>query len=211
MAITSLPEWLACRAIPSWSKQYSIAEKIFKAVSAAELDDLIRIVESCGTDDQHVALSTLEYFSRAKQDARWTTARKDRLVHVLRKHAIERYPDDIARHSVSVLRVMDLAWLNEFLTGIPLEQVSVEDQPKLVYDLSNQLTEPSRARLLLMMEVGWESALQVKWPLNPQGSLPPQPAADEWDYNPHTSITGPLLRSLEWKHLLKSQNPLQEI
>jgi hypothetical protein len=212
MAITSLPEWLACRAISSWSKQYSVAEKIFKAASAAELYELILIAESGDIDDQHVALSTLEYFARAKGDARWTTARKDRLVHALRKHIVEQYPDSLARHSGSVLRIMDFTWLNEFLTGIPLDQVSEEDRPKLIYDLSNQLTEQSRERLLLMTEAGWEGASEVKWPVNvPPGGLPSQPAADEWDYNPHLSIRGPLLQSPEWKHLLKSQNPLQEI
>jgi hypothetical protein len=210
MAITSLPEWVACRAISSWPKQYSAAEKIFKAASAAELDDLILVVESGNIDDQHVALSTLEHFSRAKLDARWSLARRDRLVHVLRKHVVERYPDDIAQHSVSVLHIIDFAWLGEFLTGIPLEQVSAGDRPKLVHDLSNILTERSRARLLLMIEAGWEGTERVKWPMNAAGS-PPQPASDEWDYNPHTRITGPLLSSPEWKHLLKSQNPLQEI
>lgn len=104
-------------------------------------------------------------------------------MHVLRKHVVERYPDDIARHSVSVLRVIDFAWLGEFLTGIPLEQVSEEGRPKLVYDLSNILTERSRARLLLMIEAGWEGTERVKWPMNAAGSLPPQPASDEWDYN----------------------------
>ena len=162
MAITSLPEWVACRAISSWPKQYSAAEKIFKAASAAELDDLILIVESGGIDDQHVALSTLNHFAYAKLDARWTAARRDRSVHVLRKHLGERYPDDIARHSVSVLRIMDFAWLGEFLTGIPLEQVSDEGRPKLVDDLSNVLTERSRERLLLMMEAGWEGTERVK-------------------------------------------------
>jgi hypothetical protein len=47
--------------------------------------------------------------------------------------------------------------------------------------------------------------------MNATGSVPPQPASDEWDYNPHTRLTGRLLTSPEWKHLLKSQNPLQEI
>jgi hypothetical protein len=93
-----LPEWVACRAISSWPKQSSTAEKIFKATSAAELDDLILVVESGSVDDQHVALSTLEHSSRAGLDARWYLARRDRLVHVLRKHVVERYPDDIARH-----------------------------------------------------------------------------------------------------------------
>lgn len=212
MAITALPEWAACHAIASWPKQHSAAEKIFKAASAAELDDIILIVESGRIDDQHVALSTLEHFSRAKLDARWTVARRDRLVHVLRKHLVERYPDDIARHSVSVLRIIDFAWLAEFLTGIPLELISEADRPKLVYDLSNLLTERSRARLLLMIEEGWEGSERVKWPLNcAPGSLPALPDPDEWDYNPHTSVTGPLLSSPEWKHLLRSQNPLQEV
>ena len=212
MAITALPEWAACRTIASWPKQHSASEKIFKAASAAELDDLILIVESGSIDDQHVALSTLEHFSRAKLDARWTATRSDRLVHVLRKHLVERYPDDVARHSVSVLRIMDFSWLDEFLSGIPLEQISEEDRPQLVYDLSNLLTERSRARLLLMIEAGWEGSERVKWPLNcAPGSLPPQAAPDEWDYNPHASVTGPLLSSPEWKHLLKSQNPLQEV
>lgn len=124
---------------------------------------------------------------------------------------VERYPDDIARHSVSVLRIIDFAWLGEFLTGIPLEQVSEEDRPKLVYDLSNHLTERSRVRLLPMIEAGWEGTERVKWPMNAAGSLPPQPVSDEWDYNPHTRLTGRLLRSPERKYLLKSQNPLQEI
>lgn len=211
MTIISLPEWVACRAISSWRKQHIAAEKIFKAASAAELDDLIVVVESGNIDDQHVALSTLEHFSWAKLDARWSLARRDRLVHVLRKHLVERYPDDIAQHSVSVLRIIDFAWLNEFLTGIPLDQVSDEGRPKLVYDLSNILTEQSRARLLLMIEACWEGSERVKWPMNAAGSLPPQPASDEWDYNPHTRITGPLLSSPEWKHLLKSQNGLQEV
>jgi hypothetical protein len=212
MAITLLPEWAACRAIASWPKQHSAADKIFKAASAAELDDLILIGESGSIDDQHVALSTLQHFSWAKLDARWTAARRDRLVHVLRKHLVERYPDDVARHSVSVLRIMDFSWLDEFLTGIPLEQISEEGRPQLVYDLSNLLTERSRARLLLMIGAGWEGSERVKWPLNcAQGSLPPQPAPDEWDYNPHTSVAGPLLSSPEWQHLLKSQNPLQEV
>lgn len=213
MGITSLPEWSACRAIPSWPKRRDAAMKIYKAASAAQLDELISIVESGGSDDQHVALSALEHFSRAKLDARWTAAHRDRLVHVLRKHVVEQYPDDLARHSVSVVDVMDFAWLDEFLTGIPLTQVSEEDRPKLVYDLSNHRTERSRERLLLMMEAGWRSwgGAKVDWPMKAApGSLPPQPPSDEWDYNPHTSITGPLLGSPEWKHLLKSQNPLQE-
>jgi hypothetical protein len=212
MAIKSRPEWVACRAISSWPKQRSAAEKIFKAASAAELDDLILVVESDSIGDQHVALSTLEHFSLAKLDARWSLARRDRLVQVLRKHVVERYPDDVARHSVSVLRVMDFAWLGEFLTGIPLEQVSEEDHAKLVYDLSNHLTEQSRARLVLMIEAGWEGTERVKWPMNATpGSLLPQPASDEWDYNPHTRVTGPLLSSPEWKHLLKSENALNEV
>jgi hypothetical protein len=214
MAITSLPEWVACRAISSWWKQYSGAEKIFKAASAAELDDLILVAESGSVDDQHVALSTLNHFAYAKLDARWTAARRDSLVHVLRKHVVERYPDDIARHSVSVLRLMDFSWLDEFLTGIPLEQISEEDRPKLVYDLDNVRTERSRERLLLMMEAGWRSwgGAKVEWPMKAApGSLPPQPTPDEWDYNPHTRIAGALLSSPEWKHLLKSQNPLREI
>jgi hypothetical protein len=210
MAITLLPEWVACRAISSWPKQHSAAEKIFKAASAAELDDLILIVESGGIDDQHVALSTLKHFAWAKLDARWSLTRRDRLVHVLRKHVVERYPDDIAQHSVYVLHIMDFAWLSEFLTGIPLEQVSDEGRPKLVYDLSNILTERSRARLLLMIEAGWEGTERVKWPMDAGRTFPPQPASDEWDYNPHTRITGPLLSSPEWKHLLNSQNLLQE-
>ena len=115
----------------TWPKQYGAAEKIFKAASAAELDDLILVVKSGSIDDQHVALSTLEHFSRAKLDTRWSLARRDRLVHVLRKHVVERYPDDVARHSVSVLRIMDFAWLGEFLTGISLEQVSEEGRAKL--------------------------------------------------------------------------------
>jgi hypothetical protein len=211
MAITSLPEWVACRAISSWPKQYSTAEKVFKVASAGELDDLILVVESGGIDDQHVALSTLKHFAWAKLDARWSLTRRDRLVHVLRKHVVERYPDGIAQHSVDVLRIIDFAWLSEFLTGIPLEQVSEEGRPKLVYDLSNILTERSRERLLLMIEAGWEGTERVKWPMNAAGSLPPQPASDEWDYNPHTRLTGRLLRSPEWKHLLKSRNPLEEI
>jgi hypothetical protein len=145
MAIISLPEWVACRAISSWPKQHSAAEKIFKAASAAELDDLIVVVESGSIDDQHVALSTIEHFSRAKVDARWSLGR-DRLVHVLRKHVVERYPDDIARHSVSVLRIMDFAWLSELLTGIPLEQVSDEGRPKLVYDSrASRASQPCRS------------------------------------------------------------------
>jgi len=213
MTITSLPEWSACRAIPSWPKQHDAASKIFKATSPIQLDELISIAESGGVDDQNVALSTLEHFSRAKLDARWTAARRDRLLRVLRKHVMERYPDDIARHSASVLRVMDFNWLDEFLTGIPLEQVSEEDRPRLVYDLSCHRTEQSRARLLLMMEAGWRGwgGAIVEWPMKvAPGTLPPQPASDEWDYNPRTHITGPLLSSPEWKHLLKSQNPLQE-
>jgi hypothetical protein len=212
MSIDSLPEWLACRAIPSWPKQYSAAGKIFKGVSAAQFDELIAIAESAGVEDQHVALSTLEHFSRAKLDARWTLDRCDLVVRTLRKHIVEKYPDSVARHSISVLRVMDFTWLDEFLTGIPLEQVPEQDRSKLVYDLSNLLTERSRARLLLMIEAGWEGTEGVKWPLNvAAGSLPPQPAADEWDYHPRTSLSGPVLQSPEWKHLLKSQNPLQEI
>jgi hypothetical protein len=211
MAITSLPEWVACRAISPWPKQHSPAEKIFKAASAAALEDLILIVESGGIDDQHVALSTLKHFAWAKLDARWSLARRDRLVRVLRKHVVERYPDDIAQHSMYVLHIMDFAWLSEFLTGIPLEQVSEEDRPRLVYDLSNILTERSRERLLLMIEAGWEGTECVKWPMNAACSFPPQPAPDEWDYNPHTRLTGRLLCSPEWKHLLKSQNPLGEI
>jgi hypothetical protein len=106
-------------------------------------------------------------------------------VRVLRKHVVERYPDGIAQHSVYVLHIIDFAWLAEFLTGIPLEQVSEEGRPKLVYDLSNILTERSREQLLLMIEAGWEDTERVKWPMNAAGSLPPQPAPDEWDYNPH--------------------------
>lgn len=212
MSIASLPEWLACRAIPSWPKQYAAAEIIFKALSATELDDLISIAESGYIDDQHVALSTLDHFSRAKLDARWTTARRNRLALALRKHVVERYPDPIARHSVSVLQIMDLNWLDEFLTGISSDQISEQDRQKLVYDLSNMLTERSRERLLELIEAGWEGTESVKWPLNrAAGSFPLHPAADEWDYNPHTRVTGPLLSSPEWKHLLMSQNPLQEV
>jgi len=147
-----------------------------------------------------------------KLDSRWNLARRDRVVHALRRLVVEKYPDDLARHSVSVLRSMDFAWLDEFLTSIPLDRVSEEEQSKLVYDLSNLLTERSRARLLLMIEAGWEGTERVKWPVNAApGSLVLQAPADDWDYAPHTHITGPLLRSPEWKHLLNSQNPLQEI
>lgn len=211
MPITSLLEWLACRDISSWSKQRNAAEKIFKALSAAEFDELIAVAESVDIGDQHVALSTLEHFSRAKRDARWTATRRDRVVRTLRELVVERYPDPIARHAVDVLRVMDFAWLDEFLSGVPLEQIAEEDRPRVLYDLSNTLTERSRERLLHMVEAGWEGADQVKWPITvPPGGLPSQPAPDEWDYNPHTRVTGPLLSSNEWKHLAKSQNPLQE-
>jgi len=212
LPLTSRPDWLACRNIPLWPKQYSTAEKIFKALSASEFDDLISIAQSGDIEDQHVALSTLEYFSRAKLDARWTAARRDRLLRILREHVVERYPDPIAQHSVAILRIMDPAWIEDFLTDIPLDDVAEQDRPKLVYDLGNILTERSRQRLLLMIEASWEGTEYVKWPLNAAAGNPPStPEPDEWDYNPHTQVTGPLLSSPEWKHLLKSQAPLQEV
>jgi hypothetical protein len=212
LPLPSRPEWLACRNILSWPKQHSTAEKLFKAASAADLDDLISIAQSGDSEDQHVALSTLEYFSRAKLDGRWTAVRRDRLLRILREHFVERWSDPIAQHSVSLLRIMDPAWIEHFLTGIPLDEVAEEDRPKLVYDLSNILTEKSRERLLLMIEAGWEGTTSVKWPFNAApGSLPSPPVPDDWDYNPHTRVTGPLLSSPEWKHLLKSQAPLQEV
>lgn len=212
LPLTSRPEWLACRNIPSWPKQRPAAENIFKVASAAGFDDLIAIAQCGDTEDQHVALSTLEHFSHAKLDQRWTAARRDRLLRILREHVVEGYPAPVAQHSVSILRIMDYSWLEDFLTGIPLNEVAEQDRPKLVYDLSNILTERSRQRLLQIIEAGWEGTEYLKWPLNAApGSLPPPPATDDWDYNPHTQVTRPLLTSPEWKHLLKSQSPLQEV
>jgi hypothetical protein len=212
MTIQSIREWSACRQIPNWSRQHNEAEKIFKSASSDHLDELIAIVQSGEPADQHVALSVLEHFARAKYDLRWTRERNDRLVHALRKQIVDKYPHDISRHAVQLLREMDFSWLDEFLASFPLEQISDENCPALIWDLSNQLTEAARAQLLLMAEAGWKEALQIKWTVNaPPGSLRTAPPVDERHYNPPTRLSGPLVGSPEWQRLKTSQNSIGEI
>ena len=97
MTIQSIPEWTACRQIASWPNQFHEAEKIFKAASPTQFDELIGIAETGGLADQHVALSVLEHFARAKYDLRWNLERRDCLIRTLRQLVIEKYPQAIGR------------------------------------------------------------------------------------------------------------------
>jgi len=210
MTIRAIPEWTACRQIADWARQFDEALKIFKAASPSQLDELIAIAEGGDPADQHVALSVLEHFARAKYDLRWNLDRRDCLIRVLRKHVIEEYPQDIARHAVSLLRLMDYPWLDEFLGSFPLDQISEKNCSALVYDLSNQLTEQARIQLIRMAQAGWEDASRIKWTSN-ASPLPSPPVADEWHYNPPKRLSGPLVGSPEWQRLIKSNNVFQEI
>ena len=95
----------------SWPRQFNEAKMIFQAASPTQLDELIAIAESGEPADQHVALSVLEHFARVKYDLRWNLDRRDCLIQALRRRGIEEYPQDVARHAVSLLREMDYPWL----------------------------------------------------------------------------------------------------
>jgi hypothetical protein len=210
MTIQSIPEWAACRQIASWPDQSDKAEKIFKGASPTQLDELIGIAETGELADQHVALSVLDHFARARYDLRWNLERRDCLIRTLRQLIIEKYPQAIGRHPLCVLRLMDYPWVDEFLSTFPLDQVSEKNSSALIFDLSNQVTEAARAQLKRMAQAGWEEAARIKW-TDHALPLSSPPTADDWHYNPPTRLSGPLVGSPEWQRLIKSDNVSREI
>jgi len=179
MTIQAIPEWTACRQIASWPNQLHEAEEIFKAASPTQFDELTGIAETGELADQHVALSVLDHFARAKYDLRWNLERRDRLIRTLHRQVIEKYPQAIGRHALSVLRLMDYRWVDEFLGMFPMNQVSEQNSSVLIYDLCNQVTEAAGAQLKRMAQAGWEEAARIKW-TDHALPLPPPPAADYW-------------------------------
>jgi len=205
MTLTSLPEWLAFRRTSGATPKRLDAEAVFKVCTAAHFDDLISLAETGTTDEQRCAFMVVDHFLWAKQDPRWNSDRRDRLVRISRKLVVETYPQDPGFLAIETLRMLDFSWAAEFLGLFPLERVPEDRQTGFIVQLDSPPAEQTRVQLERVVQCGWHDDYRAKNAL--KRPLTPAPPGDEWDYNPHTQVSGPLLASPEWEHLTKSQNP----
>jgi hypothetical protein len=209
MTIQSLPEWIACSQLKSWSDQEVFVRGLLESLTLGQLAELITIVEKGNVIDQHCALAVLRNFAYAKYDGRWSLEKYDRLVAILRKHIVEDYPGDLGRHSFRVLAELNFSWTDEFLSTFPLDRIPQEKRGFFVYDLACLGTESARKQLEQIAQGDWEEANDAK--SRCKAALhSPQPS-DERHYNPPVQLSGPLLESPEWQRLLKGTgDPRQE-